>query len=68
MKIGARNAIVGTVSDIKSGKVMSQVKVKIPASKLESVMTADSCDDLELKKGDKVIVVVKAIHVLLVKE
>lgn len=68
MKIGARNAVVGTVVGIKSGKVMSQVKVKIPASKLESVMTSDSCDGLALKKGDKVIVVVKAIHVLLIKE
>jgi molybdate transport system regulatory protein len=68
MKIGARNAIVGTVTGIKSGKVMSQVKIKIPASKLESVMTSDSCDGLSLKKGDKVIVVVKAIHVLLIKE
>jgi molybdopterin-binding protein len=68
MKIGARNAIVGSVTAIKAGKVMSQVKVKIPASKLESVMTSDSCDGLALKKGDKVIVVVKAIHVLLIKE
>lgn len=68
MKIGARNAIVGNVIGIKAGKVMSQVKVKIPSSKLESVMTSDSCDGLSLKKGDKVIVVVKAIHVLLIKE
>jgi molybdopterin-binding protein len=68
MKIGARNQIVGTITDFKKGAVMAQVKLDVPAAKLESVMTADSVDAMGLKKGDKVIVVIKAIHVLLIKE
>jgi molybdate transport system regulatory protein len=69
MKYGARNALTGTVAEIKRGGVMGQVKLRIPArSAMESVMTLDSIDALKLKKGDKVRVVVKAIHVLLVKE
>ena len=68
MKIGARNNIVGTVTDIKKGAVMCQVKLKIPASNVASVMTVDSCDDMRLKKGDKVRVIVKAIQVLLIKD
>ncbi len=68
MKIGARNQIIGTVTEIKKGAVMAQVKFDVPASKMASVMTVDSLDDLALKKGDKVQVVVKAIHVLLMKE
>ena len=68
MKIGARNQIVGTVTEIKKGGVMCQVKLDVAASKMASVMTVESCDDMELKKGDKVRVVVKAIHVLLMKE
>jgi molybdopterin-binding protein len=35
---------------------------------MASVMTVDSLNDMGLKKGDKVRVVVKAIHVLLVKD
>jgi len=31
-------------------------------------MTLDSLDELQLKNGDKVKVVVKAVHVLLVKD
>ena len=31
-------------------------------------MILDSIDELKLKKGDRVKVIVKAIHVLLVKE
>ena len=68
MKIGARNQIVGTVTEIKKGTVMCQVKLDVPASKMASVMTLDSLEDMGLQKGDRVQVVVKAIHVLLLKE
>jgi molybdopterin-binding protein len=68
MKYGARNAIIGTVTDIKKGGVMAQVKLDVTAKEMASVMTVDSVDEMALKKGDKVRVIVKAIHVLLVKE
>jgi molybdate transport system regulatory protein len=68
MKIGARNQIIGTVSAIKKGSVMCQVRLNVPASEMQSVMTVDSADDMALEVGDQVRVIVKAIHVLLVKE
>lgn len=69
MKIGARNQIVGKVVDIKKGGVMAIVKVKIPAeSTMASVFTVESLKDLGIKKGDKVLVVAKAVNVLLMKE
>jgi molybdopterin-binding protein len=69
MKYGARNQVVGKVTTIKKGAVMSQVGVKVTGPiDLSSVMTMDSLKDLGLKKGDKVRLIVKAIHVLLVKE
>jgi molybdopterin-binding protein len=69
MKIGARNQLIGEVTDIKRGAVMGEVKLTIPAqSPMASVMTLESIDDLRLQKGDKVRVVVKAIQVLLIKE
>jgi molybdopterin-binding protein len=67
MKIGARNQIIGTVSEIKKGTLMCEVRLKIPASQMSSVMTLSSLDELRLKKGDKVQVVVKAVNVLLIK-
>ena len=54
--------------EVKKGTVMAQVKLDVPASKMASVMTMDSLDEMGLKKGDKVRVVVKAIHVLLLKD
>jgi len=36
-------------------------------SNMASVMTLESLEEMQLKKGDKVEVIVKAVHVLLVK-
>ncbi len=69
MKYGARNQLIGTVTNIKRGTVMSQVDFTIPArSRMSSVLTIDALDGLGIKKGDKVRVVVKAVHVLMIKE
>jgi len=69
MKFGARNNIVATVKSVQRGDVMSLVKfeVKVPAG-MASVVTTESLDDLKLEAGDTVHLVVKAIHVLPVKE
>jgi molybdate transport system regulatory protein len=68
MKVGARNRIVGKVTEIKKGSVMCLVKVEVPAkSRMASVMTLESLKELGLTKGDKVEVVVKAVNVLLMK-
>lgn len=69
MKFGARNQIQATVGAIKQGDVMSQVQLEIdhPAA-MSSVMTTDSLTDLGIKPGDRVRVIVKAIHVLVVKD
>lgn len=69
MEYGARNKLVGTVTGIKKGNVMSQVEFAVPAdSAMTSVMTVDSLEDLGVKEGDKVRVVIKAVNVLLIKE
>jgi molybdopterin-binding protein len=68
MKFGARNQIEATVTEIKTGDIMSQVKLSSTTPvNLSSVMTTDSMKDLDLKPGDKVQVIVKAIHVLVVR-
>lgn len=66
MKVGARNRLIGKVTEIKKNGIMVLVKVKIPAeAKMASVMTEESLKDLGIKVGDKVEVVVKAVNVLL---
>jgi molybdate transport system regulatory protein len=69
MRYGARNRIVGKVTSVKKGGVMALVKfhVKGPCE-MASVLTRESVQELRLRKGDEVLLVVKAIHVLPVKE
>lgn len=69
MKIGARNKLEGEVTEIKRGAVMCQVKVRIAGgATMESVMTLDSLDEMDIKVGNKVRVAVKAVNVMLIKE
>lgn len=69
MKYGARNQLIGKVTEIKRGMVMSQIKFTIPeGANMSSVITVESLDDLGIKEGDTVRAVIKAISVLLVKE
>ena len=68
MKVGARNQIIGEVQEIKKGKLMCLVKLDVPAkSRMASVMTLESLEELGLRKGDKVQLIVKAVNVLLMK-
>ena len=68
MKHGARNDLVGTVTSIKQGDVMSLIKLEVTApAEMASVITTESVAAMDLKVGDRVELIVKAIHVLPVK-
>lgn len=69
MKYGARNQIVGKVSSVKTGSIMSLVKFHVTTPiTMASVLTTESVEDMHLKVGDEVVLIVKAIHVLPVKK
>lgn len=69
MKYGARNQVTAKVTSIQRGDVMSLIKFEVDApASMASVITTESLDDLSLKSGDSVRLVIKAIHVLPVKD
>lgn len=69
MKYGVHNTMKATVTKVKQGDIMSQVECKLndPAF-LTSVLTTDSVREMDLKEGDKILLLVKAIHVIPAKE
>ena len=68
MKYGARNRIPAKVKGIKKGDVMSLVKFTVTEPhEMASVLTTESVQDLKLKAGERVELIIKAIHVLPVK-
>jgi molybdopterin-binding protein len=69
MKFGARNNVVGKITEMKKGSIMSQVKVSVEGPiDITAVMTLDTLAELGVKKGDSVRVLVKAVNVILVRE
>lgn len=69
MKTGARNSICGKVLSIQEGDIMSLVKFEVSVPhEMASVLTTESVKEMGLKIGDSVKLVVKAIHVLPIKD
>jgi molybdenum-pterin binding domain len=69
MQLSARNRIKGRVKKVEKGVVTATVKVEItePAT-ITSVITKEAVEDLALKEGDQVFVIVKSTEVMVAKE
>jgi molybdopterin-binding protein len=68
MALSARNQLAGKVKDIQIGDIMAHVVVKVGNNQIESVITRNSAEELGLKKGDSVRVVVKSTEVMIQKD
>jgi molybdopterin-binding protein len=69
MKYGARNRNQAKVESVKKGEVMSLVKFDVTIHhEMSSVLTTESVEHLQLAPGDDIELVIKAIHVLPVKD
>jgi molybdopterin-binding protein len=68
MPLSARNQLPGIVEDIQVGDIMAHVVVKVGDNLIESVITRNSAEELQLRKGDKVRVVVKSTEVMVQKD
>jgi len=67
MKISGRNQLKAKVKKIVKGEVMAKVVLNFKGVELVSVITVDAVKDLKLKKGDKVIALVKATEMMVMK-
>ena len=68
MELSARNQLPGTITGIQVGNVMAEVTVDVSGQELVSVITRRSVENLGLKEGDAIVVVIKATEVLLARE
>jgi molybdopterin-binding protein len=65
MKISARNAIEGTVKEVKKGATTSHVLIDIKGGLiLTASITNEAVDDLGLKSGSKVHAVIKSSDIM----
>ena len=69
MKVSARNMFPGKVTAVEKGAVAAVVKVEVTKpGTFTAMITKEAVDDLGLKKGDSVYVMVKSTEVMVVKE
>ena len=68
MALSARNQLSGRVEELKLGSVMAHVVVRVGENLIESVITRTSAEELKLKIGDTVKVVVKSTEVMIQKD
>jgi len=68
MGLSARNQLPGIVEEVRLGAIMAHVIVRVGQSVIESVITRTSAEELKLKKGDPVRVVVKSTEVMIQKD
>jgi len=66
MEISARNVFEGVVDSVVTGAVNDEVTIRLPSGDtMVSIITKNSAERLNLKKGGKVYAIVKASNVML---
>jgi molybdopterin-binding protein len=65
MEQSIRNQLPGTIKNIVSDRVLSEVIVETQIGEVASIITTRSVDEMKLKAGDEVFVLVKATNVSL---
>ncbi len=68
MALSARNQLPGIIQEVRLGEIMAHIVVKVGDSIVESVITRISAEELGLKRGDSVRVVVKSTEVMIQKD
>jgi molybdopterin-binding protein len=67
MALSARNHLKGEITEVILGTVTALITVKVGDNVVESVITKRSAEEMGLKKGDKVVAVIKATEVMIQK-
>ena len=67
MEQSIRNQIPGTIKSIVSDKVLSEIIVETRIGEVASVITTRSVEEMKLKTGDEVFVLIKATNVSLAR-
>ena len=64
----ARNQLKGTVEEVLFGNVMAHVVMSVGDNVIESAITRRSAEELQLKKGETVIAIIKSTDVMIQKD
>jgi len=65
MILAERNRLDGRIISVKLGSLVAKVIVQIGDNEIESIVTRQSADEMRLKPGDPITVVIRSTEVML---
>jgi molybdopterin-binding protein len=69
MKLSARNVLKGKVVDVQTGQIMAKVKVDIGNNNvITSLISHEAVNELGVKVGEDINVMIKATSVMLARD
>lgn len=69
MRLSTRNVLKGKVTEVKEGLVMAKVKVDIGnGNVVTALVSTDAVQELNVKVGEDIQVLIKATSVMLAKD
>jgi molybdopterin-binding protein len=66
--LSARNRLRGYVEEVRTDGLLGQVRLRIGGQRLTAVITRDAIEDLDLRRGDDAIAIVKSTEVMIARE
>lgn len=67
-RISGRNQLPGQVIAVTLGDLMAEVSVQVGEQVIDAIITRRSAENLEIKVGDTVRMLIKATEVMVIKE
>lgn len=67
MALSARNQLPGVIEQVQFGSIMAHIVVRVGENLVESVITRTSAEEMGLRIGDEVRVIIKSTEVMIAK-
>jgi molybdopterin-binding protein len=68
VSLSGRNRLRGFVEEVRTDGLLGQVRLRIGDQLLTAVITADAIRELNLKRGDDALAIIKSTEVMIAKE
>jgi molybdopterin-binding protein len=68
VSLSGRNRLRGFVEEVRTDGLLGQVRLRIGDQLLTAVITADAIHELNLKRGDDALAIIKSTEVMIAKE
>jgi molybdopterin-binding protein len=66
--LSGRNRLRGFVEEVRHNGLMAQIRLRVGDQRLTAVVTRDAIQELNLRRGDQAVAIVKSTEVMIARE